>query len=173
MEISNEEAAETSNGVKPALGKRRKSRESALQVLYQLDITKQAGPKAITHWKAHFSPSEAIDEFTERIVVGVLDHAREIDQLIERYSENWRLDRMTLVDRNILRMAIFELLYCNEIPPKVTLNEAIDLGKRYGSEDSGSFINGILDRIQKEVVRKPIKSVGKDPKSKCQNPNVK
>ena len=82
--------------------------------------------------------------------------AREIDRLIEQYSENWRLDRMNIVDRNILRMATFELLYCEEIPPKVTLNEAIDLGKRYGSEDSGSFINGILDRIQNEAVRKPI-----------------
>ena len=155
------------------MGKRRKSRESALQVLYQLDITKQGDPKTITTWEAHFSSSEGIDKFAKRIVEGILDHAREIDQLIERFSENWRLDRITLVDRNILRMAIFELLYCDEIPPKVTLNEAIDLGKRYGSEDSGSFINGILDRIQKEVVRKPIQSVGKDPKSKCQNPNVK
>ena len=80
----------------------------------------------------------------------------EIDRLIEQYSENWRLDRMSVIDRNILRMAAFELLYCEEIPPKVTLNEAIDLGKRYGSGDSGSFINGILDRIQNEFVRKPI-----------------
>jgi len=152
------QAAGLSNGVKPVLGKRRKSRESALQVLYQLDITKQEGPKAITQWEAHFSSSEGNDAFAERIVLGVLDHAREIDQLIERFSENWRLDRMSFVDRNILRMAIFELLYCNEIPPKVTLNEAIDLGKRYGSEDSGSFINGILDRIQKEAIQKPTQS---------------
>jgi transcription antitermination protein NusB len=137
------------------LRKRRKSRESALRVLYQLDITKQGDPKAITQREAHFSSSGGTDEFAERIVLGVVDHAREIDQLIERFSENWRLDRMTLVDRNILRMAIFELLYCSEIPPKVTLNEAIDLGKRYGSEDSGSFINGILDRIQKEAIQKP------------------
>jgi N utilization substance protein B len=63
---------------------------------------------------------------------------------------------MSIVDRNILRMAIFELLYCEDIPPKVTMNEAVDLGKKYGSEDSGSFINGILDRIQNEAVRKPI-----------------
>jgi N utilization substance protein B len=153
------QAAGLSNGVKPVLGKRRKSRESALQVLYQLDITKQEGPKAITQWEAHFSSSEGNDAFAERIVLGVLDHAREIDQLIERFSENWRLDRMSFVDRNILRMAIFELLYCNEIPPKVTLNEAIDLGKRYGSEDSGSFINGILDRIQKEAIQKPTQPV--------------
>jgi N utilization substance protein B len=137
------------------LGKRRKSRESALQVLYQLDITKQAGPKATPQGPAHFLSSGGKDEFSERIVLGVLEHAREIDQLIERFSENWRLDRINFIDRNILRMAIFELLYCSEIPPKVTLNEAIDLGKRYGSEDSGSFINGILDRILKEAIHKP------------------
>ena len=93
----------------------------------------------------------------ERLVLGVLEHCQEIDRLIEKYSENWRLVRMNIVDRTILRMAIFELLYCEEIPPKVTLNEAIELGKRYGSEDSGSFINGILDRIQNEAVRKPIR----------------
>jgi N utilization substance protein B len=61
-----------------------------------------------------------------------------------------------MIDRNILRMALFELLYCEEIPPKVTINEAVDLGKRFGSEDSGSFINGILDRVQNEVVKKPV-----------------
>jgi len=90
------------------------------------------------------------------LVLGVLEHCEELDRLIQQYSENWRLDRINIIERNILRMALFELLYCEEIPPKVTINEAIDLGKRYGSEDSGGFINGILDRIQNEVVRKPI-----------------
>jgi N utilization substance protein B len=138
------------------LGKRRRSREFALQVLYQLDITKQDAIRAIAQWKNYFSPKEERDEFVERIVLGVLQHRQKIDRLIGQCSENWRLDRMNIVDRNILRMATFELLYCEEIPPKATLNEAIDLGKRYGSEDSGSFINGILDRIQNEAVRKPI-----------------
>ncbi|MGQ9646603.1 MAG: transcription antitermination factor NusB [Thermodesulfobacteriota bacterium] len=144
------------NGVKPELGTRRKSREIALQVLYQLDITKQKDPKAILAWPSQLSSSGERDQFMERIVVGVLEHGQEIDQLIERFSENWRLDRIHFIDRNILRMAVFEFLYCSEIPPKVTLNEAIDLGKKYGSEDSGSFINGILDRILKEAVHKPI-----------------
>ncbi len=85
-----------------------------------------------------------------------MEHREKIDRLIEERSEHWRLDRMTIIDRNILRIAIFELLYCSEVPPKVTLNEAIDLGKRFGSEESGSFVNGILDRIQNEVVRKPL-----------------
>ncbi len=138
------------------MGKRRRSREFSLQVLYQLEIRKQNALQAIDHLSKHFSPEEEKDEFAKRIVLGVMEHRQEIDRLIEERSEHWRLDRMTIVDRNILRIAIFELLYCSEIPPKVTLNEAIDLGKRYGSEDSGSFINGILDRIQNEVIRKPL-----------------
>ena len=136
--------------------KRRKSREFALQVLYELDLTKQHPSKVLVQFEQHFSPKEEQDEFQEILVLGVLKHSQEIDRLIERYSDNWRLDRMSIIDRNILRIAIFELLYCGDIPPKVTLNEAIDLGKRYGSEESGSFINGILDRIQNEVIRKPL-----------------
>jgi len=92
----------------------------------------------------------------KRLVQGVLEYFPQLDLLIEQYSENWRLDRINMIDRNILRIALFELLYCEEIPPKVTINEAIDLGKRFGSEDSGSFINGILDRVQNEAVKKPI-----------------
>ena len=138
------------------LGKRRKSREFALQVLYQLEVTKQDAIQAMVRSRENFLPDETEDEFAKRIVIGVLEHRQEIDRLIEERSENWRLDRMTAIDRNILRIALFELLYCSEIPPKVTINEAIDLGKRYGSEESGSFINGILDRIQNEVIRKPL-----------------
>ena len=108
-------------------------------------------------------PNGEADDFLKRLVLGVAEHYAEFDRLIEQYSEHWRLDRINMIERNILRMALFELLYCEEIPPKVTLNEAIDLGKKYGSEESGSFINGLLDRIQNEVVRKPI-----EPKS---NPN--
>jgi transcription antitermination protein NusB len=138
------------------LGRRRKSREFALQVLYQLNITKQEVITALTQFQEHFLSNGEADEFLKRLVLGVLEHCQELDRLIEQYSENWHLDRINIVERNILRMALFELLYCEEIPPKVTINEAIDLGKRYGSEDSGSFINGLLDRIQNEVVRKPI-----------------
>jgi N utilization substance protein B len=135
---------------------RRKSREFVLQVLYQLDITKKDAQKTLTQFQDYFSGNKERDDFMERLVLGVLEHCKEIDRLIEKYSENWRLDRMNIIDRAILRMAIFELLYCEEIPPKVTLNEAIELGKRFGSEDSGSFINGILDRIQNEAVHKPL-----------------
>jgi len=145
------------------LGRRRKSREFALQVLYQLNITKEDAKRALAQFQEHFSPQEKADEFLRRLVLGVLEHCRELDRLIEQHLENWRLDRINVIDRNILRMALFELLYCEDIPPKVTINEAIDLGKRYGSEDSGSFINGILDRIQNEVIRKPIDTKSPSP----------
>ncbi len=135
---------------------RRKSREFALQALYQLNIAKQDVTAPFKQFEEHFLPGGEADEFLRLLVVGVLEHCEELDRLIERYSKNWRLDRIDVIDRNILRMALFELLYCEDIPPKVTINEAIDLGKRYGSEDSGSFINGILDRIQNEVIRKPV-----------------
>ena len=138
------------------MGKRRKSRESALQVLYQLNITKQDVTAAFTQFEEHFLPNGVADDFVKRLVRGVLEHRLDLDRLIEQYSEHWRIDRIDLIDRNILRMALFELLYCEEIPPKVTINEAIDLGKRFGSEDSGSFINGILDRVQNEVIKKPV-----------------
>ncbi len=143
------------------MAKRRKSRESALQVLYQLNITKQDATTALKRFQEHFLPPGEADDFLKRLVLGVLEHFPQLDRLIEQYSDNWRLDRINMIDRNILRMALFELLYCEEIPPKVTINEAIDLGKRFGSEDSGSFINGILDRIQNEAVKKPI-----EPKSR-------
>jgi N utilization substance protein B len=77
-----------------------------------------------------------------------METGSEIDAVIERYSDNWKISRMSGVDRNILRIAIYELMYCNDIPYKVTINEAIDIGKRFGSNESGAFINGILDGIR-------------------------
>ena len=138
------------------MGTRRKSRERALQALYQWDVTGQDAKKGVPRLQEHLFSGPERDEFAEQVVAGVLFRHEEIDRLIEQYSENWRLDRMSVIDRNLLRIATYELLYCHEIPTKVILNEAIDLGKKYGSEDSGSFINGILDRIQKETGRKTL-----------------
>jgi N utilization substance protein B len=137
------------------LSTRRKSRELALQALYQWNITRQDPFLILDQQKVNFSPADEEDEFAQQIIVGVLEHYNHIDELIEKFLEHWRLDRISIIDRNILRMAIFELLFREDIPPRVTLNEAIDLGKRFGSEDSSAFINGILDRIQKEVIHKP------------------
>ncbi|RPJ02779.1 MAG: transcription antitermination factor NusB [Deltaproteobacteria bacterium] len=150
------------------MGKRRRSRELALQALYQRDITGQEGVRGLAQLREHLSPEEGDDEFADRLVRGVLEHGQEIDQVIEEHSENWRLERMPAVDRNILRIATFELLHCEEIPPKATLNEAIQLGKRFGSEESGSFINGILDRIlSRSVTQKPSQN------EKCKVQNAK
>jgi N utilization substance protein B len=96
----------------------------------------------------HFDAPEGSRAFAEELVNGVHRHLGEIDVLIKRFSENWRLERMSAVDRNIIRLAAFELLYRPDIPAKVSLNEAVDLGKKFGSEESGSFVNGILDRIR-------------------------
>jgi transcription antitermination protein NusB len=126
---------------------RRRAREIALQVLYQLDIDPQDPKKVVAlHWE-NFQPSEQAREFCLRLVEGTLQNQKEIDRLIEDHAENWTLKRMAVVDRNILRMATFELRYCPDIPFKVTLNEAIELAKRFSADDSGAFINGILDKI--------------------------
>ncbi len=150
-------------GVNERLTKRRRSRESALQVLYQWSLTHQNGQEGLVHFREHFLLKKENDPFFEEIVRGVLKHCQEIDELIEQYSENWRLDRIAPIDHTILRIALFELLYCKEIPPKVALNEAVDLGKQYGSENSSRFINGILDRIFSEVIQKPGKTASMNP----------
>jgi N utilization substance protein B len=136
------------------MGRRRKAREIALQVLYQIDVLKVDAKEAIQLFWSNFEVSEEAREFSVELIEGTWNHREEIDKLIDGCSENWSLGRMAKVDKNILRMATYELLYCHDIPYKVTLNEAIDLGKNYGSENSGSFINGILDalyvRLQRE-----------------------
>lgn len=129
------------------MGGRRKSRELALQVLYQIDMSCENARDALDLFWQNFESVEGSREFSEKLVEGVWQHMNQINSIIEKYSENWRLKRISRVDRNILRLAVFELLYCHDIPSKVTINEAIDLGKKFGSEKSGSFINGILDSV--------------------------
>lgn len=98
--------------------------------------------------------SEDTREFCEDLVKGTFEHSDEIDRLIEETSSNWRLDRMPVVDRNILRMAVYEFLYRDDIPLTVTINEAIELGKKFGTEDSGAFINGVLDKIAEKTPKR-------------------
>lgn len=126
---------------------RRKAREVALQVLYELDVLNIDAKEAISLFWNSFQAKEDSRKFSTLLIEGAWDNREQIDNLIRSCSEHWSLERMSRVDRNILRMAVYELLYCPNIPPKVTLNEAIDLGKMYGSENSGSFINGILDAV--------------------------
>jgi transcription antitermination factor NusB len=131
--------------------KRTRSRELALQVLYQFDAR---GSDAVEQMD-HFLQSEEVDEaevheFTRKLVKGTIEARDSIDEMLSAAAENWKLHRMAIVDRNILRMAVYEMLHIEEIPAKVSINEAIELGKRYSTKQSGSFINGILDRIRRE-----------------------
>jgi len=133
------------------MGNRRKSREAALQALYQIDLAKAEPEKALEqYWKNNID-TEEIQEFANLLVQGVTSHLSELDQLIEKHSTHWKLSRMACVDRNILRMSTYELMYCKDIPASVSLNEAIEIGKKFGTEDSSSFINGILDNLAREI----------------------
>jgi transcription antitermination protein NusB len=127
----------------------------ALQVLFQVEMTQIPTDEALSLYyellsdgdDAKFQASMSSRPFAEQIIEGVFLKKQEIDELIASASEHWRIERMSVVDRNILRIALFEMLHCPDIPPKVSINEAVDLGKTFGSADSGAFINGILDHI--------------------------
>ncbi len=135
------------------MGVRRRAREIALQVLYQREFNRRGIDEALSLFWNNFEALKGAMDFSERIIRGVEEHRDELDRIIEKYSSHWKIGRMAHVDRNILRIAIYELLYCNDIPPKVAINEAIDIGKKFGTEDSGSFINGILDKVKSEEKR--------------------
>ena len=131
------------------MGNRRKARELAMQALFSIDFGKQdATDEALAEFTRNFSPGKKTKEFFEDLVKGVSQNRSRIDGLIERFSLNWKIGRMGGVDRNVLRVAVYELLYRPDIPFKVAINEAIDIGKLYGASESGAFINGILDRIR-------------------------
>ncbi len=140
--------------VRLALGIRRRAREFALQVLYQIDVTHIEANEALGLFWEHFASDEEARGFCERLVRGVVDHYDEINGLIESQAEHWKMSRMDRIDRNILRIAIYELLYCEDIPPKVAMNEAVDIGKKFGTQESGAFINGILDGIGRHLKAK-------------------
>ena len=125
-----------------------------MQALYQLDLNPDDLERSLTDFQESFPAAAGSYPFFRRLVDGVLGKKKELDRLLKRHSENWRLDRMSPVDRNILRVAAFEMHYCADVPPKAAMNEAIDLGKRFGSEESGAFINGILDSLFIEIQRK-------------------
>lgn len=130
--------------------KRTKARECALQMLYQIDITSDTAEPALEGYWQDNKQQQQIVEFATNLVKGVCQKKGRIDELLTSYTENWTISRMAVVDRNILRMGVYELLYCPDIPPKVSINEAVDLAKKFGDSESGKFVNGILDRIHKE-----------------------
>jgi len=134
------------------MGIRRKARELALQVLYQIDLTGQEPHSALELFCEHFEAGKKSMPYTRCLVQGVYDNQQEFDALIGSHAKNWRPERMSVIDRNILRLALYELRYQNDVPARVVINEAIEVAKRFGNEESGPFINGILDAIRKSIL---------------------
>jgi len=133
------------------MGARRRGREAALQILFSVDIAGDNVEHAVRDHFAFLASSVEGKDFAQMLVRGVAENAAAIDETIRKVSEHWRIERMPRVDRNILRLSAFELIYMPEVPRRVTLNEAIELAKRYGGEGSPGFVNGVLDRIASEV----------------------
>jgi N utilization substance protein B len=133
------------------MGTRRQSRELAMQALFYMDMRKDASEEMLEHFCGCFCASKKSRPFLVKLVNGVIDHKGQIDGLIERFSQNWKISRMSCVDRNVMRIAVYEMLYCDDIPPKVSINEAVDIGKKFGTRESGAFINGIMDSIRETL----------------------
>jgi N utilization substance protein B len=134
------------------MGPRRKAREYALQMLFQWDITHDAIDQIATmFFENQAEDSEAVIDFAQQLVKGTVEHVEQIDELIQRHAEHWRLDRMATVDRNLLRLAVQEFLYEKETPKTVVINEAIEIARRFSALESPQFINGVLDSIKKEL----------------------
>jgi transcription antitermination protein NusB len=134
------------------MGPRRKAREYALQMLFQWDITHDDIDQVMATFFQN-QPEESADviDFARRLVMGTVEHVERIDELIRRHAEHWRLDRMATVDRNLLRLAVHEFLESKDIPKTVAINEAIEIARRFSSQESPQFINGVLDSIKKEL----------------------
>lgn len=130
---------------------RRYVRSKALQILFQIDVGKVAPEKAIAHVLDEEKLSLKDIEFARSLVLGTISHLDRIDEIISRHTKDWHLSRMANVDRSVLRMAVYEMLYEPDIPEGVSINEAIELAKIFGSEESGGFVNGVLDHIRRSL----------------------
>ena len=132
---------------------RRLARETALQVLFQRDLTKEPlnATEAVQRWAAEFEVPEVSRPFAQELVDGTIAHQNEIDQKIASFAQEWTISRMANVDRNVMRLATYEILFRPDIPGRVSLNEAIELAKRFGGEESAKFVNGILDKVVDSV----------------------
>ena len=160
------------------MGKRREARERAVQFLFQHDLspvddlqaalerfwesqraTAIAEDKGVARWgePVEVPPATAEDlairEFADPLIRGTLEHRDEADGVIKKHAKNWELHRIAAVDRNILRLAIYEMLHRDDIPPVVSINEAVDIAKKFSTQDSGKFVNGILDKVKGELLR--------------------
>ncbi|MEE9259407.1 MAG: transcription antitermination factor NusB [Nitrospinaceae bacterium] len=133
------------------MGKRRSSRELALKFLYQSEFNEGNFEEQLEMFWANVSAQDEIKTFMRELLEKTIQHNDEIDEILKKYSEHWTLDRMTVIDRNLLRLGVCELAYFPGTPPKVAINEAVEIAKKYGSAESPDFINGILDKIYKDL----------------------
>ena len=138
---------------------RREAREWAVQLLFQLDLNPDSADTAFEEFWQSRKADKASRAFVEQVVSGTRARLEEIDAALRKYAENWAIDRMGVVERNVLRMALFEMHHRLDIPPVVTINESVDLAKYFGTAESGRFINGILDRARKDLDRPSRSSV--------------
>lgn len=134
-----------------ATGTRRRARETALKVLFGMDMTGAPVERSLGSYFRCFDLEAEGDQYARVLVRGVEGEREKVDEAIRKASRKWRLERMARVDRNVLRLGVYELLFQTDVPTRVILDEAIELGKRYGSEESGSFVNGVLDRLAQEL----------------------
>ena len=132
------------------MGKRRRGRELALQLLFQIDMGKLPADEVLARSFEGASTDQETVAFAHGLVKGALSHIQEIDELLTRYAKDWSLERMASVDRNLLRLALYELLYMPEIPASVSVDEAVELAKRFSTGESGKFVNGILGNVVRD-----------------------
>ena len=132
---------------------RRNAREWAVQVLFQMDINPGDTDRALDWFWEDKNPDDRTRCFVEDVIRGVLQHQKKIDSMIRSYTDHWALDRIGAVDRNIIRVALYEMLFRQDIPPVVSINEAVDIAKQFSSNEAGKFVNGILDRARKDLNR--------------------
>jgi N utilization substance protein B len=133
------------------MGRRRKAREETLRILYRLEFDNRQPEETLSQYWENKKTNQATREYSTWLVNGIISHHKKIDTIIQNASEHWRLSRMALIDRNILRMAVFELLYEENIEPAVVINEAIEIAKAYSGNEAAAFVNGILDAIRKNL----------------------
>lgn len=130
---------------------RRQARERALQVLFQVDLGGAAPAAAFAQMDEEFGKLNGSQDFAENLVNGAIEHLAFVDRVIADVSKDWSINRMASVDRNIMRLALYEVFFCDDIPNNVAVNEAVELGKIFGGDDSGKFINGILGKVIENI----------------------
>ena len=144
------------------MGKWHRAREAVIQYHFWRDLQHGETPERIEDFWEFCPATDRVREFAQPLIEGMVTHRDELDERIRKYCENYNLDRISVVDRNVLRLAIYEMLYRDDIPPVVSINEAIELAKTFGGPDSGRFVNGILDRVKGDLSR-PLREAAPSP----------